>query len=55
MSVSVWGGGGGGGIKMVSRVDFFYINMKEFNFTKRIRGRKPNVGIGIITEKLTGR
>ena len=40
-----------GGLKWFPECDFFYIN----NSTKRICGRKPKVGIGIIPEKLTRR
>ena len=42
-----------GGLKWFPEGDLFHINMNELNFTKRIRGRKPNVGIGIIPENLT--
>ena len=44
-----------GRLKWFPEGDFFYINMNELNFTKRICGRKPNVRIGIIPEKLTRR
>ena len=44
-----------GGLKWFPEGDFLYININELNFTKKIRGRKPTVGIGIIPENLTKR
>ena len=43
------------GLKWFPEGDFLYININELNFTKKLRGRKPTAGRGIIPENLTKR
>ena len=44
-----------GGLKWFPEGVFLYININELNFTKKLRGRKPTAGRGIIPENLTKR
>ena len=44
-----------GGIKWFPKDDLISLNIGEVNFSKRIRGKKSNVGVGVVPESLTKR
>ena len=44
-----------GGLRWFSKKDYLKLNIGDFNFSKKLRGRKARSDLGVVPEKLTRR